>query len=91
MATTLKYGKNNPTKMKKSRIEDRGRIVIPKSIRDSLSLKRGQQVHIDTQGDAIVIRPERSMNGLKELAGCITKENARDTIDPLHLKNIWRS
>lgn len=41
--------------MKKVKMDVLGRVNVPKSIRDSLSLKEGQDVYIDQVSDKVVI------------------------------------
>jgi AbrB family looped-hinge helix DNA binding protein len=40
-------------------IDQAGRIVVPKSIRDALNLQAGSSLEIELQGDAIVLRPPK--------------------------------
>jgi AbrB family looped-hinge helix DNA binding protein len=42
-----------------TRIDEFGRVVIPKGIRSRLGLERGTRLEIDEQDGGIVLRPER--------------------------------
>jgi AbrB family looped-hinge helix DNA binding protein len=42
-----------------TRIDEFGRVVIPKGIRSRLGLERGTRLEIDEQDGSIVLRPER--------------------------------
>jgi AbrB family looped-hinge helix DNA binding protein len=42
-----------------TRVDEFGRIVIPKGIRDRLGLKSGSVLEIDERGDAVVLRSGR--------------------------------
>lgn len=46
-------------KMGKTKIDDRGRITIPKWIRDALHIEPGEEVEIREEGEKIVIEPKR--------------------------------
>ena len=43
--------------MPETRVDEFGRIVIPKAIRSRLGLKRGSVLEIDERGEGIVLRP----------------------------------
>ena len=68
-------------------IDERGRIVIPKDIRDKFGLREGTFVQIDEISDGIKISAIRDQNLLKQLKGCIKTEGK---IDPLKVKQIWQ-
>ena len=68
-------------------LERKGRVVIPKELRQELNLKPGQKLLIFRRGDEILIKPaitaERFASLLK---GCVKKSR----IDPMKAKEIWR-
>jgi len=68
-------------------IEGKGRILIPKSIREELGLHGGEKMRVDREDDEIIIKPIKDVSDLQELKGCIKKSS----IDPLDLKKIWRA
>lgn len=76
-------------------IDEKGRVTIPKEVREALGLEPGVDVRIGVEGDRIVIRPRVSREEFIEaMEGCITEETARDDapdIDPLELTDIWTS
>ncbi|HMK57224.1 MAG TPA: AbrB/MazE/SpoVT family DNA-binding domain-containing protein [Dissulfurispiraceae bacterium] len=43
----------------KTLVSDRGQVVIPKKIRDSIHLGKGDQLEIDVVGETIVLKPLR--------------------------------
>ncbi len=43
-----------------AKIRERGQITIPKQIRDSLGLKKGDVVEARIEGDCVVIMPKKS-------------------------------
>ena len=46
--------------MPATRVDEFGRVVIPKGIRTRLGLKRGSVLEIDESEEGIVLRPERT-------------------------------
>jgi len=73
--------------MVKTTIEERGRILIPKEIRDRLDLRGGEVVQVEADGDRIVITRQKNTEDFEELKGCVEESE----IDPLDVKNIWAS
>ncbi len=55
------------------RIDELGRIVIPKEIRKTLHIKNGENLEIFTQNDNIVLKKYSELGNLKELSDTITK------------------
>ena len=43
------------------RVDERGRVVIPKSIREKVKLKGGNYVNVRVEGRTIVLEPLRSI------------------------------
>ena len=72
--------------MNTAEIEGRGRIVIPKSIRQELELRPGQKVIIEKRDREIVIRPTTNVESLTKLKGCVKKSK----LNPLGMKSIWK-
>ncbi len=59
--------------MATARVASRGRITIPKQIRDSLGLKPGDWVRITIDEGRLVIRPAKA--GLQDLRGTVEPRN----------------
>lgn len=57
--------------MPETRVDEFGRIVIPKRIRTRLGLERGSVLEIDESEDGIVLRPERSVPPVREDEGVL--------------------
>ncbi|MHA1771724.1 MAG: AbrB/MazE/SpoVT family DNA-binding domain-containing protein [Candidatus Thorarchaeota archaeon] len=71
------------------RIDERGRITIPKDVRDKVGLKAGDSIIISAKGDKVILTKAVDVKTfIKELRGCIT---IKGDIDPLDLKRIWRT
>ena len=70
-------------------VDSKGRILIPKNVRDKAGLKLGGKARIKIERENIIISaPVSPEEFIKEMEGCI-KEGV-PTIDPLDLKKIWR-
>ena len=69
-------------------VDNKGRIQIPKAIRDKVGLHVGGKARLKIEKENIVIMPPISPEEfIKEMEGCI-KEGAPD-MDPLNLKKMW--
>lgn len=72
-------------KMGKTKVESRGRILIPKKIREEANLRSGEEVSVEIKNDKIVLRPLKSLEKVSQLKGCVKESE----IDPLDLKKMW--
>jgi len=71
---------------KEIEIEERGRILIPKELREELRLKSGQKLLVERRGKEIVIKlPVNKNKFVTELKGCVKKSK----IKPMDIKKIW--
>ena len=74
-------------KMGKTKIEERGRVLIPKSIRERTGVRPGEEVEIMIEEGKIVIVPLIDVeNFSRELKGCVKESE----IKPEEIKGIWR-
>ena len=72
-------------------IDDKGRIVIPKELRDSLGLKNGMKVKLCTEPNRIIIEKAVSPEEfIEKMKGFIKKDAKIPVSDPIDLKNIWK-
>lgn len=66
------------------RVDRKGRVTIPKELRDRLGIEPGEEVTVDLSDDEIVIRPNVSRTAVIEtLEGCIDDESRREDAQPL--------
>jgi AbrB family looped-hinge helix DNA binding protein len=76
-----------------TKIDDRGRVLIPKELRERLGLEPGTEVLIDADDEGVHLRPAMPRSeALSLLLGGITEENAvtEEPIEgPLDVKEIW--
>jgi AbrB family looped-hinge helix DNA binding protein len=69
-------------------IDEKGRILIPREIREKIGLQNGGKARLKVEKEKIVIMaPISPQEFIKELEGCITEGTPR--IDPLKLKKMW--
>ena len=67
--------------------EEKGRILIPKQIREELMLKPGQKVLVEAKDQELIIKPSKNIDKfISELSGCVK----RSKIKPLEIKKIWK-
>ncbi|MCW4049752.1 MAG: AbrB/MazE/SpoVT family DNA-binding domain-containing protein [Candidatus Bathyarchaeota archaeon] len=75
-------------KAEESTVDDRGRILIPKEIRDKLGLQSGRNVQLTIEDDRLIVTPPVSPEKfIEELEGVIV--DGEPEMDPLRLKDIW--
>ncbi|RLI41043.1 hypothetical protein DRO64_08110, partial [Candidatus Bathyarchaeota archaeon] len=73
-------------KMGLTSLDDRGRVVIPKELREKLGLRPDQRFLIEVRGDEIVLKPALDVEKfIAELKGCVHGSRIR----PHELKEIW--
>jgi AbrB family looped-hinge helix DNA binding protein len=75
-------------------VDDRGRVVIPKDLRQELGIRPGAQVRIERGEGGIVIRPQLPMREhlakLKAAFAALPKTpKGRRGVDPMKLKEMW--
>ena len=71
-------------------LDAKGRIVLPKALRDALDLVAGKRVRLSVEGNRIVITTSISP-GLfaAKMKGCVKEGSAVAETDPLELKRMW--
>jgi len=69
-------------------VDEKGRVLIPKEIRDKVGLKAGGRARLKVEKENIIIIPPVSPEEfIKEMEGCIRE--GTPSSDPLKLKKIW--
>jgi AbrB family looped-hinge helix DNA binding protein len=62
----------------KTKVGERGQVVIPKAIRDSLGLDKNSAIEFEMKGTKVTLTPERDMRNLelamKRYAGSMRKQ-----------------
>jgi len=77
--------------MTETMVDQRGRVLIPKAIRESTGLIRGTVVAVERERDRVVIKPLRkSKRGLRRSCGLVPKRIGRpEWPTPEEIKSIW--
>jgi len=67
-------------------LDERGRVVIPKEMRERLGLKADQRLLVEVRAGEVVLRPALGVEAfIAELRGCVRGARTR----PSELKEIW--
>jgi len=76
-------------------VDEKGRVTLPKSIRERLGIEAGDRVVMHVEADRIVVRSEPGVSReafIETMQGCVTEETqASDApaVDPLELDSDW--
>lgn len=71
-------------------IDERGRIVIPRDVREALGFSPERPVVWERVEGGILLRPALPMKeALRRLRGAIPKRARGKRSDPLRLKELW--
>ncbi|MEM0290097.1 MAG: AbrB/MazE/SpoVT family DNA-binding domain-containing protein [Metallosphaera sp.] len=71
-------------------VDDKGRVLIPKEVRDKVGLKAGGKARMKVENEKIIIMPPISPEEfIEEMEGCIKEGTPK--ISPLKLKEIWET
>jgi len=85
--TKITVGSGNLT-IEEVTVDDKGRILIPKEIREKIGLKTGAKARLKVEKEKIIIMaPISPEDFIKEMEGCI--KEGTPIIDPLELKKMW--
>ena len=69
-------------------VDCKGRVLIPKEVRDRVGLQPKGKVWLIVENGKIIITPQISPEKfIEEMDGCIKK--GTPAMDPLKLKKIW--
>ncbi len=70
-------------------IDERGRVTIPKELREKTGLKPKARVRITAGKNGVKIEKAIDLSDfITELRGCIS---VKGDVDPLRLREIWRA
>ncbi|MBI4393109.1 MAG: AbrB/MazE/SpoVT family DNA-binding domain-containing protein [Euryarchaeota archaeon] len=74
-------------------VDERGRVLIPRGIREEQGLAPGSPVIIESTKDGVLLRPAlQREEALRRLNGAINVKNRKrgvEPMDPLAVKQIW--
>ncbi len=76
--------------VEESVIDDKGRVAIPKRLREKLDLREGSKVKmISENGKIVIMKPLTPNDFIREMEGFIKEGSAVQKANPLKLKEIW--
>ena len=74
-------------------VDEKGRVTLPQSIRESLGIEAGEEVTVELDDGRVLIRPRVSREEfVAEMAGCIdakARAESAEPTDPRELKDDW--
>jgi len=71
-------------------IDDKGRIAIPKRLREELDLREGSKVKLLSEdGKIVIMKPMTPNEFIREMEGFIKEGSTVQKANPLKLKEIW--
>lgn len=77
------------------RVDEKGRVTIPRSIRETLGIEPGEEVALTLEEGSVVIRPQVSREAFVEtMVGCVddgTRAADAEPADPRELAADWTS
>ncbi|ELZ09324.1 transcription regulator [Halovivax asiaticus JCM 14624] len=77
------------------KIDEKGRVTLPQSVRERLDLDAGERVRITVEDGRVVVQPHVSRTAfIESMEGIVNEETKRDdapTITPEDLKDDWTS
>ncbi|MCP8317981.1 MAG: AbrB/MazE/SpoVT family DNA-binding domain-containing protein [archaeon] len=73
-------------------LDKKGRIVIPRQLRDELGLSEGSKVRLMLSKEKIIVtKPLSPEEFINEMEGCIKEGSSIPKVNPLELKKIWEA
>ncbi|MEX2706360.1 MAG: AbrB/MazE/SpoVT family DNA-binding domain-containing protein [Candidatus Freyrarchaeum guaymaensis] len=71
-------------------VDDKGRIAIPKRLREDLGLRKGTRVRLSLEeGKIVILKPVTPEEFISEMEGFIKEGSPVKKANPLKLKEIW--
>ncbi|MEM3526019.1 MAG: AbrB/MazE/SpoVT family DNA-binding domain-containing protein [Candidatus Jordarchaeaceae archaeon] len=71
-------------------IDIKGRIAIPKQLRESLNLREGTKVKLLLEeGKIVIMKPVTPEEFIREMEGFIKEGSPIQKANPLKLKELW--
>jgi AbrB family looped-hinge helix DNA binding protein len=74
-----------------STLDRKGRIILPKALRNALGLTEGTEVTVSLERDQLVVSRLVDPNDfIRDMEGFVKESSGLPLIDPLSLKRIWQ-
>jgi len=78
--------------MGEAKVDEKGRIQLPKDIRESVKLGEGDRVRLTVQGKRVIVSaPVRPREFSEKMRGFIRRGSRVQKSDPMKLKKIWEA
>lgn len=78
--------------MRESKVDEKGRIQLPKDIRKSVKLGVGDRVRLTVQGKRVIVSaPVGPREFSEKMRGFIRRGSRIRKSDPMKLKKIWEA
>ncbi len=76
--------------MTRTVVDEKGRIVVPKPLRNELRITGGSRVSVQIEKERLVVsRAVEPDEFISEMEGFVQKGSQLPLVDPLSLKRIW--
>jgi AbrB family looped-hinge helix DNA binding protein len=76
--------------VEESIIDDKGRVAIPKRLREKLDLREGSKVKmVSENGKIVIMKPLTPSEFIYEMEGFIKEGSTVQKANPLKLKEMW--
>ena len=71
-------------------VDEKGRIVVPKRIRDEMRISEGSRVSVEIEKERLVVsKAVEPDEFIMEMEGFVRKSSRVPLADPISLKRIW--
>jgi len=71
-------------------VDNKGRIVVPKHLRNEMRIAEGSRVNVQIEEERLVVsRAVEPDEFITEMEGFLQKSSKVPMVDPLSLKRIW--
>jgi len=71
-------------------IDKKGRVVIPRHLRQASGLREGEKVKLTLEdGKILIMRPVTPREFIHEMEACVKEDSQVPKINPLEIKKIW--
>jgi len=74
----------------RSIVDEKGRIILPKTLRSELGITEGSQVSVQIEKERLVVsKVVRADDFIRDMEGFVGETSKLPLADPLSLKRIW--
>jgi len=74
----------------RSIVDEKGRIILPKTLRSELGITEGSQVSVQIEKERLVVsKVVRADDFIRDMEGFVEETSKLPLADPLSLKRIW--